>query len=284
MRDPTRNPSAGDRSTLLGWTVVPAVLLAAWYVGAAWIDRPWLYPSPARVAEQLLHPLRDHFGLGSLAGNTLVSLVRVVLGFAVAVVFGVVLGLLLGCVRTLRGWFEPCVEILRPLCPIAWLPFAIAVFKLETVPQVFGVAHSGTILDHVQLGMIFILFWGGFFPIFTCTLDGVCGVRRNYISLARLLGAGRLQRFVHVYLPASLPMILTGFRQGIGTCWFVIIAAEMLPGSDSGIGYLLMYAADLCAMDVVIASMIIIGVIGALLNFAMRAAMRTFLRWHGKEI
>jgi NitT/TauT family transport system permease protein len=79
-------------------------------------------------------------------------------------------------------------------------------------------------------------------------------------------------------------MILTGFRQGIGTCWFVIIAAEMLPGSDSGIGYLLRYAADLSAMDLVIAVMVIIGVTGALLNFAMRFAMRAALRWHGKEV
>jgi NitT/TauT family transport system permease protein len=85
-------------------------------------------------------------------------------------------------------------------------------------------------------------------------------------------------------LPASLPMILTGFRQGIGTCWFVIIAAEMLPGSDSGIGYLLMYAADLCAMDVVIVVMVIIGGIGALLNLVMRSAMHAFIRWYGKEI
>ncbi|MBN1908111.1 MAG: ABC transporter permease [Pirellulales bacterium] len=264
--------------------MVPAALLVAWFFGARWIDQPWLYPSPVRVADQLAHPLRDHFGLGSLADNTLISLVRVLIGFTLAALLGVTLGLGLGCVSALRGLFEPLVEILRPLCPIAWLPFAIAVFKLQTLPQLFGVAHSRTIFDHVQLGMIFILFWGGFFPIFTCTLDGVRGVRRNYLSLARMLGAGPWQRFLHVFLPASLPMILTGFRQGLGLCWFVIIAAEMLPGSDSGIGYLLLYAADLCAMDVVIASMVIIGVIGALLNFTMRATMQAFLRWHGKEI
>jgi len=276
-------PRTRGWSAILGWTVVPAVLLAVWHVGASLVDQPWLFPSPLGVAEQLLHPFRSHFGLGSLAGSTLISLVRVAIGFAIAAVVGVTLGLLLGCIRTLRGLFEPLVEILRPLCPIAWLPFAIAVFKLQTLPQLFGMTFSRTILDQVQLGMIFILFWGAFFPIFTNTLDGVSGIRRNYLALAHMLGAGRLQCFRHVYLPASLPMILTGFRQGIGTCWFVIIAAEMLPGSDSGIGYLLMYAADLCAMDVVIAAMIIIGVTGALLNLVMRSAMRTFIRWHGKE-
>jgi len=268
---------------LLGWTAVPAVLLIAWQVMANAVNQPWLFPPVSEVFGRLVHPLRDHFGLGSLLDNTLISLIRVAIGFTLAACAGVTLGLLMGCVRALRGLLEPLVEILRPLCPIAWLPFAIAVFKLKTVPQLFGVTFSHTILDHVQLGMVFILFFGAFFPILTNTLDGVSGVRRNYLSLARMLGAGRFQCFVHVYLPASLPMILTGFRQGIGTCWFVIIAAEMLPGSDGGIGYLLMYAADLCAMDVVIAAMIIIGGIGALLNSAMHCAMRRFIRWHGKE-
>jgi NitT/TauT family transport system permease protein len=270
-------------STLLGWTAVPALLLVCWHVSARAIDQPWLFPSPLGVLDDLAHPFRDHFGLGSLWHNTVISLLRVAIGFALAVLLGVVLGLALGCIRTLRGLFEPLVEILRPLCPIAWLPFAIAVFKMKSLPQLFGVTFTRTILDHVQLGMVFILFWGGFFPIFTNTLDGVSGVRRDYLSLARMLGAGRLGCFLHVYLPASLPMMLTGFRQGLGTCWFVIIAAEMLPGSDSGIGYLLLYAADLCAMDVVIAVMILIGGIGALLNLAMHSTMRTFIHWHGKE-
>lgn len=266
-----------------GWTVVPTSLLLLWYAAAMRIGQPWLLPSPALVGEQLLHPFRDHFGLGSLMRNTLVSLCRVGIGFFAAVVVAIPLGLLLGSIRALRTLFDPVVEILRPLCPIAWFPFAIAVFKLKTFPQLFGLSYTHTILDQVQLGMVFILFWGAFFPIFTNTLDGVSGVRRHYINLAQMLGAGRIQSYLHVRLPAAMPSITTGLRQGIGTCWFVIIAAEMLPGSDSGIGYLLIYAADLSAMDVVIAIMVIIGVTGALLNFTMTFTMRTFLRWHGRE-
>ena len=279
-----KNNRSPDWIAICGWTIVPAVLLCVWHFSAQAAERPWLFPSPIRVIEQLVHPLRDHFGLGSLAHNTLVSLVRVGIGFTLAAIFGVSLGLLLGSVRPLRSLTEPLLEILRPLCPIAWLPFAIAVFKLKTLPQVFGVEYSYTIFDHVQLGMVFILFWGAFFPVFTNTVDGVSKVRQNYIALGRMLGANRFQSFIRVRLPAALPMILTGFRQGVGTCWFVIIAAEMLPGSDSGIGYMLTYAADLCAMDVVIAIMIIIGGTGALLNFFLRSAMGKLIRWHGKEV
>jgi NitT/TauT family transport system permease protein len=280
----TGTEPSGRWVVFCGWTLVPATLLMVWHVAARSVEQPWLFPVPAAVGEQLLHPFRDHFGLGSLGHNTLVSLVRVGIGFTLAAVFGVSLGVLLGGLRTLRGLSEPLLEVLRPLCPIAWLPFAIAVFGLTTIPQVFGVGFSGTILDHVLVGMVFILFWGAFFPILINTLDGVSAVRRNYLNLAQMLGASRTQIFLHVRLPAALPMIGTGCRQGLATCWFVIIAAEMLPGSNSGIGYLLRYAADLCAMDLVIAIMVIIGATGALLCSIMGIAMRTFTRWHGKEV
>lgn len=267
----------------MGWTVVPVCLLILWEIIAwAW-GSPWLFPRFTVVFIRLVHPFEDLLSSGSLAVNSAVSLVRVLIGFALAACLGIPLGVLLGAVRVLRNLVEPTLEILRPLCPVAWMPFAIAVFKLETLPQMVGVRHSGTLLDHVQLGMVFVLFWGAFFPVIINTIDGVRGVRRQYIALAHTLGANSFQTFVHVYVPASLPMILTGLRQGIGTCWFVIIAAEMLPGSDSGIGYLLLYAADQCAMDIVIACMIIIGGTGALLNGVVRGAGRFFVKWHGKE-
>ena len=278
-----RNRKPKDYSRLFGWTLVPVVLLIIWQIAAVRFNQPWIFPPVTRVFEQLSHPLQDHYACGSLLGNTLVSLLRVIIGFTLAAVVGVTLGVLTGSAPFLRGLLEPLIEILRPLCPIAWLPFAVVIFKLKTLPQLFGMDYTHSIWDEVQLGMIFVLFMGGFFPIFTNTLDGVRGVRRNYVCLARSLGAGGRQLFFHVYLPASMPMILTGLRQGIGLCWFVIIAAEMMAGADSGIGYLLIYAADQSAMDVVIAAMLIIGVTGAILNVIMRYSMRTLVSWQPKE-
>jgi NitT/TauT family transport system permease protein len=282
----SRPTSAGTRGWqgILGWAVVLPILLIVWETGARALAQPWILPPPSTVVRQLANPLRDQYSTGSLANHTLVSLVRVLAGFLIAVLAGVPLGLLMGAVRTVRGLTEPLIELLRPLCPIAWVPFAIAVFKLTTVPQLFGVRWSGTILDQVQVGMVFVLFWGAFFPIVVNTLDGVAGVRQNYLSLAATLGAGRRQTFFHVYLPAAMPMILTGLRQGIGTCWFVIIAAEMLPGADSGIGYLLMYAADQSGMDVVIACMVVIAAIGVALNALMRSGARRWVTWYGQEM
>ena len=269
---------------IIGWTVVLPLLLVLWEVSARHLKQPWILPSATEVAAQLCHPFRDHYASGSLASNTMVSFVRALVGFAAGALVGVAVGLLMGSIRVVRGLLEPIIELLRPLCPIAWLPFAIAVFKLQTLPQLFGIRLSGTIFDEVQVGMIFVLSLGAFFPIVINTLDGVAGVRRNYLRLAQTLGANRRQTFAHVYLPAALPMILTGLRQGIGTCWMVIIAAEMLPGADSGIGYLLMYAGDQLGMDIVLASMIIIGTFGALLNALLLYGMRPLVKWHGKEV
>ncbi|MBN1676253.1 MAG: ABC transporter permease [Kiritimatiellae bacterium] len=268
---------------VLGWAVMVPLLLIVWQVGAVRLEQPWILPSVTRVVGQLIHPLRAHYASGSLFGNAGVSFLRAAIGFLLAAVVGIGLGVLMGAVRIVRGLIEPIVELARPLCPIAWIPFAIAVFKLQTLPQLFGIRFSHTVFDQVQIGMVFVLFWGAFFPIVVNTLDGVAGVRRNYLSLAWTLGASRRQVFAHVYLPAAMPMILTGLRQGIATCWMVIIAAEMLPGADSGIGYLLMYASDQSGMDVVIAAMIIIAAIGASLNYLMLHATRHLVAWHGKE-
>jgi len=269
--------------TVLGWTAVPLLLVTVWELVAYLYSSPWILPRATSVLACLVRPLADHFRQGSLLGNTFISLLRVSIGFALAAAAGVPLGLAMGMFKPVRSLLEPVVELLRPLCPIAWLPFTIAVFGIGTIPDALGLGHTGTVFDTLQLGMVFVLFWGAFFPIIVNTLDGVTGVRRDYVLLARMLGANHGQIFRHVYLPAALPRILTGLRQGIGTAWFVIIAAEMLPGTESGIGYLLQYAGDQSEMAIVVSCMIIIGSIGAALSFGLMRAFANTVRWQGRE-
>ncbi len=264
--------------------IVPGVVVIIWQITAVIFNQPWIFPTPLSVLTVLMHPLQDILASGSLISNTLASLLRVVIGFSVAAVTGVFFGLLVGSTAWLRALFGPMIEILRPLCPIAWMPFAIAVFKMRTLPQIFGVDYSGTILDEVQIGMVFVLFWGAFFPIFTNTCDGIMGVRKNYITLAETLGADKKTVVFRVFLPAALPMILTGLRLGLSLSWFVLIAAEMLPGTTSGLGYLLFYASGLAEMNVVIACMVIISVVGASLNGLTLLLLKKMVSWHGKEV
>ncbi len=262
--------------------VLPALLLAGWEFAAVRLNNPWLIPRPEKVLARLLHPLANVLDTGSLVYNIAVSGLRVLMGFSLAVLVAVPLGLVMGCTTIVRRLIGPFVEMFRPLCPIAWIPFAMAVFKTYTVVNVFGVRYSNTIFDVVQVGMLFILFYGAFFPILLSTVDGVIGVREVYIESAQVLGATGPQLFRKVVLPAAMPAVFTGLRVGLGTAWMVIVAAEMLPGSSSGIGYLIIYAYQLAEMDVLVAGMILIGAVGALLSWGVSLVGQPLVGWQAK--
>jgi NitT/TauT family transport system permease protein len=270
------------KRTALG-LILPFVFLVFWEFWAVKIDNPALLPRIESVLFILINPFDKLIGTGSLAWNTIVSVIRVITGFSIAVIICVPLGLLMGTKETIYNIINPFVELFRPLCPIAWIPFAMAIFKTTTVPQVFGIRYSDTILDSVHIGMLFIIFYGGFFPILLNTIHGVAGVRNIWIETAKTLGASKTKIFKKIIFPASLPAIITGIRVGLGISWMVIIAAEMLPGSDSGIGYLIIYAYELAEMDILVASMIVIGIVGLLLNNSLKRLSDNLSKWEALE-
>jgi len=263
--------------------LLPLLFLAVWEFWAVRLDNPALVPRVEVVLSVLVHPFSELIGTGTLAWNTAVSLSRVIFGFSIAVILCVPLGLWMGTSRTAFRLVNPLVELFRPLCPIAWIPFAMAFFGVMRVPQLFGVRYSNTILDSVQVGMVFIIFWGGLFPILLNTIYGVTGVRSLWLETARILGASRRQIFRKVILPAAMPAIMTGLRVGLGISWMVIIAAEMLPGSDSGIGYLIMYSYELAEMQILVASMVVIGLIGLVLNKGLQLISTRVSGWQALE-
>lgn len=159
----------------------------------------------------------------------------------------------------------------------------MAIFKTYTIAEVFGFRYTTTIFGHIQLGMLFVIFYGGFFPIFLNTVHGVKSVKNIFLESALLLGSDQRKLFKKVILPASMPAILTGLRVGLGISWMVIIAAEMLPGSDAGIGYLIMFSYELAEMDILIASMILIGAVGALLSYIVKFISDRTSIWQAKE-
>ena len=262
---------------------LPALLLAVWEAAAIGLGRRSVVPRVEAVAWRLLTPHEDLLRTGSLAFHTGISAFRVVCGFVLAAAVAIPLGLVMGVFARPRRLIGPLVEMLRPLCPIAWVPFALVVFGTYNASNLLGFRYSHTILDHVSVGMLFIIFYGAFFPILLNTIAGVVGVRRLYVESALTLGARGGQVFRKVLLPASLPSIMTGLRVGLGIAWMVIIAAEMLPGSESGIGYLIIYASQLAEMDVLVAGMIVIGLVGALLSKLIHLASDRLTGWQAKE-
>jgi NitT/TauT family transport system permease protein len=263
--------------------VIPLVMIAVWEYFAVTVDNPSLLPRVEAVINRLVHPFDNLLDTGSFVQHILTSASRVILGFLIAVIIGIPLGLMVGRYLLFHRLFSPIIEILRPLCPIAWIPFAMAIFKTYTVANVFGIRYTSTIFGQIQLGMLFVIFYGGFFPVFLNTVHGVKSVKNIFIESARLLGARPRQLFKQVILPSAMPAILTGLRVGLGISWMVIIAAEMMPGSDAGIGYLIMFSYELAEMDILIASMILIGIVGAILSFTVKFISDRSSFWQAKE-
>lgn len=203
---------------------------------------------------------------GSIAWSVFVSIVRISLGFTLAVLIGIPLGLLMGSSDLARNLMSLITEMARPLSAIALLPLSIMIFKAKTLTDLFGLTqlrYQRHILNELQLGMIFILTWGGFFPILLGTIQGVRGVRKLHVEVARVLGARKSFIFRQVLLPGAMPDIFTGLRLAISRCWMVIIAAEMLPGTNSGIGYLIRYSYQMSRYDIMLACLVIVALVGA---------------------
>jgi len=255
-------------SGFLPGLAIPLLLLLWWMIAAGGGESSIL-PPPGEVAGVLAHPFTDLMSAGSLAWNTAVSLVRICLGFLLAVAFGIPAGLLMGASRPVRKLLTLTVEMARPLSAIALIPLSIILFRSRTLSQILGMGHlryQRHMLNEIQLGMVFILFWGGVFPIILDTMQGVRSVRRLHIEAATVLGARRSFIFRHVLLPSALPDIFHGLRMSIGRCWMVIVAAEMLPGTNSGIGYMISYSYQLSRYEVMLACLVIVGVIGAVFS------------------
>lgn len=262
--------------------VLPGLILLLWYV----FSGEMIIPSPGRVFNVLLHPGADLLSCGSLGWNTGVSLIRVSLGLFFSIVIGTPAGFLMGASKRFRKYTSAITELARPLSPLALLPLSIIVFKDTSFTELFGLdslKYSRNILNELQVGMIFILAWGGVFPVILETMHGVRSVRRVHLEAARVLGAGKLFTFRQVLLPASLPDIFTGYRMAVGRCWMVIIAAEMLPGTNSGIGYLLRFSYQLSRLDIMLACIFVIALIGLVFSRGLEYAGEKWLKLRTRE-
>jgi NitT/TauT family transport system permease protein len=240
---------------------LPIIGILAWEALAIYLNNPVILPKVESVISILLNPGVGILGTGNLIENTIVSIKRVLIGFFIAGAFAIPLGLLMGYYSLINDLFDTTVELLRPIPPLAWVPLALAWF---------GIGESS---------MHFIILIGAFFPILINTISGVKSVPVIMIEAAKTLGGSTKDILKSVVVPASSPDILTGLRVGVGIAWMCVVAAEMLPGSDAGLGYLIMYAYSLSKMNIVVASMIIIGIIGIILDKGLRYIEKKYFCW-----
>jgi NitT/TauT family transport system permease protein len=199
---------------------------------------------------------------GTLWEHIGASLFRVGTGFGLAVVVGVPLGLWMGWVKGAYVTLNPIFQMLRPISPIAWIPIAILWFGVGNVSP------------------IFLIFLSSLFPMIVQTTAGVHTIEQRYLRAAANFGVSRRTLFRQVVIPAVLPQIIVGMRIGLGVAWLVVVAAEMI-ALRSGLGYLIIDSRNAGnRYDLVVASMIIIGLIGLLLDGLTRLLERLkTVRW-----
>lgn len=234
------------------WPVVSPLLvvlgfLAIWHVAVV-MFKSQIFPTPLQVAQGLVELVQQ----GLLLRYVVASLFRVTWGFLLAVAVGVPLGLMLGWYRQAQIAFNPLIQALRPISPIAWIPVAILWF---------GVTDAAP---------IFLIFLSSVFPIMVSTMAAVKGVQSVHLRAAQNFGLSNMQIMRRVILPATLPQIITATRIALGIAWLVVVAAEMI-AVNSGLGYLIIDARNAGKRyDLVVAGMVIIGIIGWLLDLLMR--------------
>lgn len=230
---------------------VGVILILVWHL-AVRASKTDLFPGPIAVGLGLIELART----GLLLKYIVASLFRVTWGFGLAVLVGVPAGLLMGWFRPVYQAFNPLLQILRPISPIAWIPLAILWF---------GVSDAAP---------VFLIFLASVFPIALSATAAVQNVQPVYLRAARNFGLGRVALFRRVILPATLPQILTGVRIALGVAWLVVVAAEMI-AVTSGLGYLIIDARNAGKRyDLVVAGMVVIGLIGLILDLLVRRLER----------
>jgi taurine transport system permease protein len=222
----------------------------------------WL-PAPETVWARMGEIATTGYRNSTLAEHLGYSLFRVIVGFALGALVGIPLGYAMGLSNWFRGWFDPIVEFMRPVPPLALIPLVIIWA---------GIGETGKII---------LLFLAALWIMAIAARSGVSGVRISKVHAAYSLGASKWQIMRHVIVPNSLPEIFTGARVAMGVCWGTVVAAELV-AAEKGVGMMIMVASQFQSTDIVLMGIILIGVIGFGIDMLIRWAERLLVPWKGK--
>ena len=217
-----------------------------------------LFPAPLDVAKAFVEITGD----GTLADGVTASMFRFVIGYLLSVVAGIGLGLLIGNVNILFRLTNPVIQMIRPIAPVAWMPFIVLLIGIGDTPA------------------IVIIFLAGFFPVLLTTARGVHTVDETYLKVASNYGISRLMTVFSIILPAVFPQIANSLHIALGTSWIFLVSGEMV-GTQSGLGYMIIDARNNLRTDILLATMIVIGVIGFILDYLIGKFEKKVLSYYG---
>jgi taurine transport system permease protein len=222
----------------------------------------WL-PPPERVVSRMAEIASSGYRGSTLWEHLGYSLFRVVVGFFFGALVGIPLGYAMGLSNWFRGWFDPIVEFMRPVPPLALIPLVILWAGIG------------------EVGKIILLFLAALWIMAIAARAGVSGVAISKVHAAYSLGASKFQIMRHVIVPNSLPEIFTGARVAMGVCWGTVVAAELV-AAEKGAGMMIMVASKFQLTDIVIMGIILIGIIGFGIDILMRLAEKALVPWKGR--
>ncbi|MEO0547194.1 MAG: ABC transporter permease subunit [Pseudomonadota bacterium] len=228
-----------------------------------WTMEALYLPPPEQVWTRFWQLNAEGYQGVGLWENVMWSLIRVIIGFFLGCLFGIPLGFAMGLNSWLRGWFDPIVEFMRPVPPLALIPLVIIWFGIG------------------EQGKVSLLFLAALWIMTISARAGVSGVNISKVHAAYSLGASKPQLLSKVILPNSLPEIFTGARVAMGVCWGTVVAAELV-AAEKGAGKMIIAASKFQLTDIVIIGIIIIGVIGYGIDVLMRIAENRLVPWKGR--
>ena len=268
-------PSVGFKNIPLIWYEMMDVSKIVGFILPDWIADiiPGKYPIHSNdgtvkpnFKSKVLNVVTGEFRLFKIPvpmGHIWDSFLRVLLGLVLGIIFGVPLGLLMGLNRFAKGFFDPLIELYRPVPPLAWAPLVITVFGIDNV------------------GKVFLLFMVSFSIMIISARAGASGTQLSKIHASHSLGASKWQILRYVIFPNSLPEILTGVRVAVGMCWGTLVAAEFLAGT-TGIGFVENVAKKYFQYEVIWITIFVMGMLGLLFDVALRKIIVKTIPWHGK--
>ncbi len=238
-----------------GW-MLPAVVLAVWEgaVRAGWVS-PHLLPAPTEIVQTLIG-----FGAEGLASHVLASSLRVAAGFALGTVLAVAIGALVGLSRRAEGLMDPTFQALRAIPSLAWVPLLLLWLGIDEASKIALIAI------------------GAFFPVYMGVASGFRDVDRKLVEAARMYRLGAVALVRRVLLPAALPAVLTGLRNGLSLAWMFMVAAELI-AATRGLGYLLTDGREMGRADIVLAAIVLLALLGKLTDTGMAWLERRLLAW-----
>jgi len=243
-------------------SITPKGSINFYPAGGMQMEPIWL-PAPETVVARLGEISNEGYQNFTLWEHLYWSLFRVIVGFALGAAVGIPLGYAMGLSDWFRGWFDPIVEFMRPVPPLALIPLVIIWA---------GIGESGKII---------LLFLAALWIMTISARAGVSGVAISKVHAAYSLGASKWQLMRYVIVPNSLPEIFTGARVAMGVCWGTVVAAELV-AAEKGAGMMIMVASRFQLTDIVLMGIILIGVIGYGIDILMRKMERWLVPWKGR--